>query len=84
MPLPVLPLVETISVPDTFCNGIGRIEDIGGCMRFTFYALEHLGEPIGLARVVKLKIIMIPDAVSGAAVLAISAAETVLHLDRKH
>ena len=34
-------LLELFGVPDTFVNGLGSVESVGGgCVRFTFYAVQ--------------------------------------------
>jgi hypothetical protein len=77
-----MPLVEPVAVPDIFVSGLGKIEDIGGCLRFTFYAYEQTGSEI--VRVVKLRLCMVPDAVSSAAAKAIAAVDTTASLDMFH
>jgi hypothetical protein len=79
-----MPLVEPVAVPDIFVSGLGKIEDIGGCLRFTFYAYEHADGGADLTRVVKLKLIMAPDAVSAAAAKTIAAMDTAISLDMVH
>jgi hypothetical protein len=44
-------LSDPLSVPDTFVEGIGEITKVGGCVRYTLYAIHH-GERIVVARLV--------------------------------
>jgi hypothetical protein len=79
-----IPLVDTVAAPEVFVSGLGKIEDIGGCLRFTFYVYEYADGGTDLIRVVKLKLIMAPDAVSAAAAKTLAALDTAVSLDMVH
>jgi hypothetical protein len=36
--------IETFGTPDTFCEGLARIERIGSCRRLVFYVTERDGK----------------------------------------
>lgn len=44
-------LSDPHSVPDVFASGLGEIEDLDGCLRFTLFAEQH-GKPVVVARIV--------------------------------
>lgn len=85
-------LHEPMPVADTFCSGLGEVENVGGgCLRFYMYVLQQPpggGEP---EKIVVAKIIMplsaVPDAIVktilavGGATLKLPArlAETLVH-----
>jgi hypothetical protein len=66
--------IEPANVPEYFVNGIAKIEDLGGNIRFSLYSLRSYGE---MERVVLLSIIVPTHAVRRVAMQAIAAADTV-------
>lgn len=38
-------MVDALGVSDIFASGLGDVEDVGGgCVRFTFFAIQHIGD----------------------------------------
>lgn len=77
--VPPAPLVEPIAVPDTFCSGLARIEDLGACLRFTFFTLQrpvHAGDEHAMERVVVARLVLSNEATTAAALKALVATGT--------
>lgn len=61
-------MVEPFVVPDTYVNGLGEVEYVGGGdFRFTFFSLQH-GERVAVA-----KLVCSAETVPAAAHMALSA-----------
>lgn len=58
---------ETTPIPDTYCSGLGAIEDLGSDLRFHLYVLQTEEDGHEQQRVVVAKIIApksaVPDAI---------------------
>jgi hypothetical protein len=59
-------LIEMYGVPDTFCEGLARIDQIGPCRRLTFMVRD----PAGHGRQVVAKLILPAEAVAELAQMA--------------
>ena len=69
---------ETEDVPEYFVNGIAKIEEVCGNLRFTFFTYCSMNERSrDVPRREKVAIIMPTSAVSRSAMQAIAAAEEV-------
>lgn len=73
-----VPLVEPNAVPDIFCSGLARIEDVGGNLRFTFFAYQRpiCCDPHAMERVVVARLVLTSEAVTSAAMSALAATGT--------
>lgn len=73
-----VPLVEPNAVPDIFCSGLARIEDVGGNLRFTFFAYQRpiCCDPHAMERVVVARLVLTTEAVTSAAMSALAATGT--------
>lgn len=67
-----LPVAEAGDVPEYFVNGIARIEEVCGNLRFTLFAYTTQGETL---RVAKVALIWPTSAVRRAAMQSAAAAE---------
>jgi hypothetical protein len=72
------PLTEPIAVQDIYCSGLARIEDLGSCLRFTFYASQRpiCGDDHDIDRVVVARLVLSKEATSAAALMALTATDT--------
>lgn len=75
-----VPLVEPNAVPDIFCSGLARIEDVGGNLRFTFFAYQRpiAGDAHDIERVVVARLVLTAEAVTSAAISALAATGTAI------
>ena len=48
--------IETFGTPDTFCEGLARIERVGSCRRLVFYVTERDGKAAAAKLVIPAEI----------------------------
>jgi len=80
------PLTEPIAIVDTFASGLARIEDLGACWRFSYFAYHrplHGGEH-DLERVIVSRIIMPKEAAAAGMMHAHAALGTEAFIEATH
>lgn len=66
------PMIDVNGIQDIFISGLGEIEQVGGsCLRFVFYAQQHIGGRDEMIVVARLVLPM--EAVGPAAMAALKA-----------
>lgn len=81
-----LPLVEPIAVQEVYIDGIARIEQMGPCLKLTFFTFQRPagGAEHDMERVVVARFVMPAEAVASAAMQAMAVADTALFMDKVH
>jgi len=80
------PLTEPIAVQDVFASGLARIEDLGACWRFTYFAYQrplHGGEH-EIERAIVSRVVMPKDAAAIGMMQAQAALGTEIFLEATH
>ena len=78
------PLVEPIAVQEIYIDGIARIEQIGVCLKLTFFTFQRPtgGDAHDLERVVVARFVMPKEAVAAAAMQAMAASDTSVAMEQ--
>ena len=80
----IAPLVEPIAIQEVYIDGIARIEQVGVCLKLTFFTFQRPtgGDAHDMERVVVARFVMPKEAVASAAMQAMAAAETEVTMDK--
>lgn len=80
------PLTEPIAIIDTFASGLARIEDLGVCWRFSYFAYQRPlnGAEHDMERAIVARIIMPKDAAAVGMMQAHATLGTETFLEATH